>query len=121
MVAETHSIQTACRVLDVAESTFYDARTRVPSNRAIRHAWLTDMIIQVHTASRGTYGSRRVHAELTMGYGVGVGREAVAFLCGVPNSRVCPVIGVAARPIRRRRPRTWSSGTSHEPLRTSCG
>ena len=93
MVAEAHSIQTACRVLDVAESTFYDARTRVPSNRAIRHAWLTDMIVQVHTASRGTYGSRRVHAELTMGHGVGVGREAVALLMrraelkGLPGHR----------------------------------
>ena len=29
--------------------------------------WLTEQIRAVHLASRGTYGSRRVHAELTLG------------------------------------------------------
>jgi putative transposase len=80
MVAEAHSIKTACRVLDVAESTFYADRKRVASNRAIRRAWLTDLIVQVHSASRGTYGARRVHAELTLGYGVSVGHNAVEML-----------------------------------------
>ena len=93
MVAEAHSIQTACRVLDVAESTFYAHRKRVASNRSIRHAWLTDLIIGVHAASRGTYGARRVHAELTLGYGVTVGHNAVEMLMrraelkGLPGSR----------------------------------
>jgi putative transposase len=93
MVAESHSIQASCGVLHVAESTFYAARSRVPSNRSIRHAWLTEMIVQVHAASRGTYGARRVHAELTMGYGVSVGREAIAMLMrradlkGLPGNR----------------------------------
>ena len=66
MVAESHSIQSSCRVLDVAESSFYAHRTRVPSARAIRHAWLTDLIVVAHTALRGTYGARRVHAELSL-------------------------------------------------------
>jgi len=47
MVSEDHSVQSSCRVLDVAESTFYADRARVPSNRQIRHAWLTDLIIHV--------------------------------------------------------------------------
>ena len=38
-----------------------------PSARAVRHAWLTDLIREVHLASRGTYGARRVHAELHPG------------------------------------------------------
>ena len=93
MVAEAHSIKTACRVLDVSESTFYADRKRVPSSRAIRHAWLTDLIVQVHAGSRGTYGARRVHAELTIGYGVSVGHNAVTMLMhradlkGLPGSR----------------------------------
>jgi helix-turn-helix protein len=33
---------------------------------AVRHAWLTDVIREVHAASRESYGSRRVHAELTL-------------------------------------------------------
>jgi transposase InsO family protein len=51
------------------------------------------MISQVHAASRGTYGSNRVHAELTMGYGITVGRHAVAMLmrraglAGLPGNR----------------------------------
>ncbi len=42
-------------------------RSRAPSARAIRHVWLTDQILQVHAASHGTYGTRRVHVELTFG------------------------------------------------------
>jgi putative transposase len=64
----------------VAESTFYADRSRVPSARSIRHAWLTDLIVQSHTASRGTYGARRVHADLTLGMGVSVGHGAIELL-----------------------------------------
>ncbi|MGZ5329430.1 MAG: transposase [Actinomycetota bacterium] len=38
------------------------------------------MITQVHVESRGTYGARRVHAELTMDRGITVGHNAVAML-----------------------------------------
>ena len=70
----------ACWVLGVSESGFYAWRTRPPSARAIRHVWLTDLIHQVHQQSRGTYGALRVHAELTLGYGITVGDNAVAML-----------------------------------------
>ena len=72
--------QVACRVLGVSESGFYAWRTRPPSARSIRHAWLTDLIHQIHQQSRGTYGSLRVHAELKLGHGIGVGHNAVAML-----------------------------------------
>ena len=42
--------------------------------------WLTGLIREVHIASRGTYGSRRVHAELTMALGVCVSKHLVAIL-----------------------------------------
>ena len=67
MAAEGLPVQTACRLLTVAESGYYEWRRRPPSARAVRHAWLTEQIQAVHTASRGTYGIRRVHAELTLG------------------------------------------------------
>lgn len=38
------------------------------------------MIVQAHAASRGTYGVRRVHAELTLAQGVVVGRQTVELL-----------------------------------------
>ncbi len=56
------------------------ARTSPESKRAIRHAWLTDLIRDVSRESRGTYGGRRVHAELTLGRGVVVSHGAVAML-----------------------------------------
>jgi hypothetical protein len=77
MVAEGLPAQLACRVLDVSESGYYAWRSRPPSQRAIRHAWLTDLIRQVHVDARGVYGYRRVHAELTLGHGLAVGAEAV--------------------------------------------
>ena len=63
MAAERLAVQTACRILEVSESGFYAWLSRPPSERAIRHAWLTDLVTEVHVASRQTYGANRVHAE----------------------------------------------------------
>jgi len=41
---------------------------------------LTSIIRQIHTDFRGVYGARRMHAELTLGRGIAVGREAVEML-----------------------------------------
>jgi putative transposase len=93
MAAEALPVQKACRLLEVAESGFYEWRSRAPSARAVRHAWLTDQIRAVHTASRGTYGARRVHAELTLGLGLAVGHNQVEMLMaravikGLPGNR----------------------------------
>lgn len=72
--------QLACRVLGVSESGFYAWRSRSPSARSIRHAWLTDLITEIHQNSQGRYGARRVHAELRLGRGILVGHGAVEML-----------------------------------------
>ena len=54
MAAEHIPVEVACQVLDVSTSGYYAFRSRPPSPRAIRHAWLTDLIVQVHQDSRGT-------------------------------------------------------------------
>lgn len=93
MAAEGLPMQPACRLLEVTESGYYAWRSRPPSVRAIRHAWLTEQIEAVHTASRGTYGARRVHAELTLGLGIQVGHGQVEMLMsragikGLPGTR----------------------------------
>ena len=51
---------------------YYRYRNRPLALTKLRREWLTGLIREVHTASRGTYGYRRVHAELTMGMGVTV-------------------------------------------------
>jgi putative transposase len=80
MAAEQIPVQVACRVLDVSVSGYYAWRSRPPSERSIRHAWLTDLIVEVHQDSRGAYGALRVHAELRLGRGITIGHNAVALL-----------------------------------------
>jgi putative transposase len=54
MATEGLSVQVGCRVLGVSESGYYARRTRPPSARAVRDAWLIDRLRTVHVASRGT-------------------------------------------------------------------
>jgi putative transposase len=97
MAAQGLPVQICCRVLEVSESGYYAWGSRPPSPRAIRHAWLTDLIREVHAASRQTYGSRRVHAELTLGRGISIGFHAVELLM-----RRAGLQGVTGRPKFRR-------------------
>lgn len=80
IAAEGRPVQVACRVLGVSESGFYEQRNLAPSERVVRHAMLTDLITQIHIESHGTYGIRRVHAELTLGRKVEVGHNQVEML-----------------------------------------
>ena len=105
MVAEGLPAQLACRVLEVSESGYYASRSRPLSPRAIRHAWLTDLIQQVHTNFRGVYGYRRMHAELTLGHGISVGAEAVSLLM-----RRAGLQGLSGRPRYRRIPNQPTAG-----------
>ncbi len=93
-MAEEHlPVQLATRVLGVSESGYYEFRRRGPSARSVRHALLTDLIREVHTASRGTYGARRVHAELRLGRGLMVSHGTVELLMSRADIR-----GVTGRP-----------------------
>ena len=69
-----------CRVLGVSSPGYYRYRNLALSRTQMRRQWLTGLIREVHVASRGTYGSRRVHAELTLGMGVQVSERLVAIL-----------------------------------------
>jgi putative transposase len=93
MAAEHIPVEVACRVLDVSTSGYYAWRARPPSQRSVRHAWLTDLIVKVHQDSRGTYGALRVHAELRLGHGIMVGHNAIALLM-----RRAGLAGVTGRP-----------------------
>ena len=67
-----------CRVLGVNRTSFHDWERRPPSDRALTDAWLTETIEQIHKANRGVYGAPRIHAELRLEHGIGVGRKRVA-------------------------------------------
>ena len=122
MAAEGLPIQAACRILEVSESGFYAWRDRPPSERQIRNAWLTDLVTEIHFASRLTYGSIRVHAELKLGQGVNVGRHQVELVMRRAGLR--GIVGRHRRPrIERpeRLPSTLSSALSLAAPATSCG
>jgi putative transposase len=61
---EVWPIAIQCVVLEVSRSGFYAWRVREPSATDRRRDSLTEKIQEVHQASRETYGSPRVHAEL---------------------------------------------------------
>lgn len=79
-----------CRVLGVSSPGYYKYRARPLSRTQMRRQWLTGLIREVHEASRGTYGSRRIHAELTMGMGVVVSARLVAVLMSLAGVRGLP-------------------------------
>lgn len=88
-----HSIKIMCRVLEVSRSGFHAWAARQPSARAVADGALSERIAEIHTESRETYGSPRVHAELRLGDGILVGRKRVerlmrqAGLCGLIRRR----------------------------------
>ncbi|MEU4134512.1 IS3 family transposase [Streptomyces wuyuanensis] len=90
MAREHQPVQLACRVLHVAESGYYPWWDRVPSNPLVRHAWLTEAIVGIHPASRGTYGSRRLHAELRLGLSIHVSHGTVELLMRRAGPRSAP-------------------------------
>ena len=131
MAAEDLPVQAACRILGASEAGYYAWRNRPPSPRAIRHAWLTDVIAGVHRDSRQTYGARRVHAELTLGLGITVGHSTVELLMqragiqglsGRPRFRRVPNVATAADLVQRQfhrddPDRLWVTDITEHPTR----
>jgi putative transposase len=70
----------ACRVLEVSRSGYYDWISRPTSPRHHENELLLKHIKQIHADSRETYGSPRVHAEMTLGLGLLVNLKRVARL-----------------------------------------
>ena len=70
-----HSVHNACRLLEVSRAAYYQRRNGVPSKRQVTDAELLEQIAAIHTESKGTYGSPRIHKEL--------GQRQVS--CGTPT------------------------------------
>ena len=68
-----------CQALAVSTSGYYNWRERLerPARRTVFDEFLTEQIREIHSQSRGTYGSPRVHAELVLGEGIHVGKKRV--------------------------------------------
>jgi transposase InsO family protein len=99
----TFPVRMLCRLAGVAASGFYAWLRRDPGRRAGEDAGLAARIAAIFEASRRTYGSPRIHAELRED-GVRIGRGRVARLMRRGGL-------TAAR--RRRVPRTTDSRHDH--------
>ena len=86
--AAQHPVALSCRVLGVSRSGYYAWRRRSPSARARADDRLKERIRTVHQASRGTYGSPRIHIELRA-TGERCGRRRVARLMREVGLRGC--------------------------------
>jgi len=93
----TYPVTTLCCVLQVSRSAYYGAVGRPPARRQATDAVVGARIRAIHRASRATYGSPRVHAQLRQEH-TRVGRKRVARL-------------MAAAGLRGRRPRRWCRTT----------
>ncbi|MGW7824708.1 IS3 family transposase [Streptomyces puniciscabiei] len=94
--AETYGIQRICRVLEVSRSGYYRwiAGAKAREERAAADQTLTAEIREIHTAHKGTYGVRRVHAELRS-FGHTINRKRV--------ERLMRKDGIEGRHLRRRK------------------
>ncbi len=78
-------IEPICRVLTehgcpIAPSTYYAAKQRTPSARAVRDGELTELIMEIYNDSKQVYGIRKIHAELRR-RGIRVAQCTVERLC----------------------------------------
>ena len=72
-----HSVCILCRVLQVSRSGYYAWSKRGPSLRQIADEALLKQIVEIHRASRETYGVPRVHAVLRRDHDVHCSRKRV--------------------------------------------
>jgi transposase InsO family protein len=93
LAGQGYEIKRCCRILSVAPSGYFGWRRRSPTLSELRREWLRGLISQIHAASRGVYGYRRVRAELQLGRQIVVSRKLVhklmaeARLQGVPTRK----------------------------------
>jgi putative transposase len=124
-------VDRCCRVLGVSRQGYYRYKRRATSPTQLRRQWLTGLIREVHVASRGTYGYRRIHAELTMAMNVQVSSRLVSVLMtqagiyGLPGpARVKRLRGIVTsedlvnRKFHRLRPNElWMTDNTEHPTR----
>ena len=97
-------VEPICQLLPIAPSTYYDAKRRPPSARALRDEELKAAIARVHRDNFGVYGARKIWRQL--------GREGIAVArCTV--ERLMADLGLEG--VRRGKPRRTTTPDAATP------
>jgi putative transposase len=108
-----------CRELQVAPSTYYAARSRPASARAVRDA----VLMALWKANYEVYGIRKLWKAATRA-GETIGRDQVARLMrelGIAGARRAGRSAPLSPMAGRRGHRIWWTASSSRPDRTRCG
>jgi putative transposase len=95
------SAKRCCRILGVSASGYFMWKARTSSARELKSRWLSGLISEIHKRSRGTYGYRRMTAEIRLGLDVEVNHKLVARLM-----REQGLTGLPRRKLRRSGPKS---------------
>ncbi len=96
LTGQGYSARDCCRILDVSRAGYLLWKRRGPTPRELRRHWLSGLIREIHSASRGTYGRRRVRAELVIGRQIPVNKKLVASIM-----TECGIFGLPVKKVRR--------------------
>lgn len=116
-------VELICNLLQVAPSSYYAAKTRTPSARALRDEELIPQLIALWESNYRVYGVRKLWKAAGR-VGITIGRDQTARLmraAGIEGASVRSGSRPLARPQRRRGIRIWSSGSSPRPPRIGSG
>ena len=73
---DRYGVEPICEHLPIAPSTYYEAKSRAPSERALRDDELKPKIEKIHSENFGVYGARKIWRQL-LREGTGVARFTV--------------------------------------------
>lgn len=110
LTGQGFAVARVCQIVGVSRSGFYQWCSRLadPSDAARRRDELGVAVRKIHQDSRGSYGVRRVHAELTLGLGIAASRPLV--------ERVMREQALSGLPTRRKYRRKSTVATSSDML-----
>jgi len=120
---DAYGVEPICRELPIAPSTYYAARSRPPSARAIEDEELKAKILEVYKQNYEVYGVEKIWIALRR-TGVDVGRDREARLMGALGIEGLTRARSLAPPSRRRphnAPMTWSNAISPPLAPTASG
>ncbi len=96
--AAERTVAKACALMEVSRSAFYVSHRHEPGPRARADAELTGTIVEIHRASRGTYGSPRITARFRTGAELRARTEQAGISVEAVRGAVYyPPVGTAAR------------------------